>query len=346
MNIVFFRHSLLSRGGDKMIVMYANHLAASGHQVTIKANVVDSVFTLDSRVSISPLRFSGKIGTILSAFFEKTDADLVIADIIVMVCLLSFLNRRKVICFAQDYDEAYYSNRIQKLFIRCLYFLGLTFSRIRTIAVSNQLAALLRNRFGADVTVVENGVDTNIFYPDPLPDLLSAKEGRKSLLLHSRADFRKGFDIAINAVEQLRHRLTVSLEIWTVGEPVQGLFPDFILRDFGYAGEVDLRRIMSSADVFLYPTRHEGFGLMPLEAMACGCAVVTTSAVPFAVHEKNSLVAEIEDCDAITEYLNLLLNDELLASRLIENGKQLAGRCKLSDAARQFELTLSVMLRK
>lgn len=340
MKIEFFRHSLLSRGGDKMIVVYANHLVASGHKVTIKTNVVDTVFYLDERVELSPLRFPGKLGSIFSAFFEKSSADFIIADIVVMVCLLSFRNSHRLICFAQDYDESYYSSNIQKLFIRFMYILGMTLFKIRTIAVSKPLAELLRYRFNADVRVVENGIDPNSFFIDPDPELVSLKEGRKSVLLHSRKDYRKGFDIAVEVIRRLKSKISIQFEVWTVGVPVHDLFPDVVHRDFGYVDETNLRKIMSSSDIFLYPTRHEGLPLMPLEAMACGCSVVTTTAVPFAIHGENALVAQIEDCDALMEYLHLLLNDRQLSGRLISSGKFLADHHSLADAARQFENTL------
>jgi glycosyltransferase involved in cell wall biosynthesis len=337
MDIVFFRHSLLNRGGDKMIVVYANHLAASGHHVTIKTNLVDSVFTLDDRINVVPLRFPGKIGTIISAFLEKSGADLIIADIVAMVCMLSFLNRRKLLCFAQDYDESYYSFSGQKLFIRLLYYLALNLFKVKAIAVSRPLAELLRNRFNADVTVVENGIDTNIFYPSPDKELVSSKEGRKAVLLHSRTDYRKGFDIAVEVIKRVQLQMTVPFEVWTVGVPVQGLFTGCVHRDFGYVGEDDLRRIMSSADIFLYPSRHEGLPLMPLEAMACGCAVVTTTAVPFAVDAENALVTRIADVDAMCDCVYKLLCDERLVDHLVIAGYRLADTYCLENAARSFE---------
>ncbi len=329
-----------------MIVVYANHLAASGHQVTIKTNIVDTVFALDGRISVQPLRFSGMLGTILSALLEKTSSDVIIADIIAMVCLLSFRNSRKLICFAQDYDESYYSNNLQKLFIRLLYLLGLSLFKVRAIAVSSVLGDLLRSRFNADVRVVENGIDTNIFYFDPNPELLIAKEGRKAVLLHSRTDYRKGFDIAVKVISQLKSQSTIPFEVWTVGVPVKDLFTDCVHRDFGYVGEADLRRIMSSADGFLYPTRHEGFGLMPLEAMASGCAVITTDALSFAVHEENSLVSRIDDVDALTQHLSFILNNNDLFGHLIDAGKNLVSRHKLSAAAQQFESILVKLFEK
>lgn len=346
MNIIFFRHSLLSRGGDKMIVIYANYLAASGHIVTIKTNVLDTVFTLDERISVQPLRYAGKFGSILSAVFEKTSADILVADIIAMVCLLSLRNRFKLVCFAQDYDESYYSNVFQKLLIRILYYIGLTFCKIKTIAVSSPLTELLRCRFNADVCTVENGIDTDVFFVDPDFELLRMKEGRKSVLLLSRKDYRKGFDVAVRVINQLSKQQIVPIEVWTVGIPVQQLLTNCVHRDFGYVGEVELRRIMSCADIFLYPSRHEGLPLMPLEAMACGCAVVTTTAVPFAVHGENALVAPIDDCETLTRHLTTLLSEELLRIRLVDAGKQTVLKHKLSEASQQFETALFEFFQK
>lgn len=224
-----------------------------------------------------------------------------------------------------------------------MYLLGLTLFKIRAIAVSKPLAEILRSRFSADVRVVENGIDPNFFFVDPDMELVSLKEHRKAVLLHSRKDYRKGFDIAVEVIRKLKSQLSMQFEVWTVGVPVQGLITDGVHRDFGYLGEAGLRKVMSSADIFLYPSRHEGLPLMPLEAMACGCAVVTTTAVPFAVHGENALVAQVEDSDTLVHYLTLIMSDDQLCKRLIEAGKQLAGNHRLSDAARQFEMTLSTL---
>lgn len=344
MKIVFFRHSLLSRGGDKMIVANANNLAASGHQVCIAAAVFDTIFTLDPRITLYQLPFTNKLGTILTAIKTKFDADLVVADIIPMACFLSSRNRKKVVYFAQDYDESYYSSAMAKLFIRLLYLIGLCLLRIRAIAVAHHLAETFQRRFKVRASVVENGVDRGVFYPEPDPCLVSDKNSRKALLLLSRSDRRKGFDVARDVVKCLSASHTSLFEVWTVGEQCAGLFPDLVHRDFGYVDEDKLRRVMSSADVFLYPTRHEGLPLMPFEAMACGCPVVTTTAVPYAVHEENGLVAQIEDRDTLTHHLLVLLDDEDLHSRLIETGKQFASRHSLSEATRQFEAVLAGML--
>jgi len=45
----------------------------------------------------------------------------------------------------------------------------------------------------------------------------------------------------------------------------------------GYVDTSDLPALYSAADIFIYPSLYEGFGLPPLEAMACGCPVITSN---------------------------------------------------------------------
>ncbi|MGE0917094.1 glycosyltransferase family 4 protein [Trichlorobacter lovleyi] len=324
-----------------MIVTHANHLVSLGNDVCFMTSAVDTVFTLDPRITITLLSPPHKPGTILSALTSMIAADLIIADIIPIACCLFFRNHSKVVYFAQDYDESYYSSLFLKGIMRCCYFLGLALFRIPVIAVSRTLADILKQRFSAQVTVAENGVDTTVFFSDPMPNLIAMKGGRRALLILSRGDWRKGFDCAQSVVHRFAETSYIPFEIWTVGESCVGLFPGCTHHHFGYVDEEQLRQIMSSADVLLYPTRHEGFGLMPLEAMACGCPVVTTTAVPYVVHGDNALVTQIENCQMLVEYLQELLVDDTLRHHVTESGRRCAAQHTLSDATRQFAKVLT-----
>jgi len=340
MKIVFFRHSLLNRGGDKMVAAYASFLAKQGHQVSIAANRFESVHQLHPLVSLIPLKLPGKTGTILSALFTNYRDSLVIADIIPMASILTLSNRNRIIYFAQDNDESYYSSSIMRSLIRILYHFGLGWLKIPAIAVSRNLADELGNAYNASLSVVPNGVDTGMFYPDPLHDYVASKAGRRAVLLFSRSDWRKGFDIAVKAINKVAIDTCFKekLEVWTVGEAVIGRFEGLPHRDFGYVDEAGLRRIMSSADLFLYPSRHEGLPLMPLEAMACGCPIVCSSAsAAVAINGFNAIVVENGDEIGFASSVMKLLNDKTLCELFIINGRCTALSMGLDEACRNFE---------
>jgi len=336
----FFRHSLLSRGGDKMVVAHANHLVSKGHEVNIITALFDTVFILDPRIKLIKLPSKNILSTIMIALKSKIGSDLVVADIIPMACFLFPQSRRRVVYYAQDYDESYYTSVLLKGLVRSFYRIGLSLFRIPTIAVSRPLADLLTKRFNARVAVAENGVDTGVFYPDPDQVLITAKDGRRALLLLSRSDHRKGFDIAQDVVKRLSVAHVDAFEVWTVGEPCDGLFPDIVHRDFGYVGEERLRQVMSSADIFFYPSRHEGFPLMPLESLACGCPVVTSDAVPYGRGEPSMKVTAIGDADAMTTILSELLAAAGLLTELRSSCSGVAARYNITECKRQFERLL------
>jgi len=81
----------------------------------------------------------------------------------------------------------------------------------------------------------------------------------------------------------------------------------------GYVPRVDLPKFYSSADIFVYPSIYEGFGLPPLEAMACGCPVVTTnvSSLPEVVGDAGIMVSPYDVEMLATAIYNVLTDDSL-----------------------------------
>ncbi len=89
----------------------------------------------------------------------------------------------------------------------------------------------------------------------------------------------------------------------------------------GYVEDEDLPALYSACEVFVYPSLYEGFGLPPLEAMACGAPVVTsnTSSLPEVVGNAGVMVSPHEASELAQALVNLL-NDPAQRGHLRQAG--------------------------
>ena len=89
----------------------------------------------------------------------------------------------------------------------------------------------------------------------------------------------------------------------------------------GFVDDVDLPALYNLAELFAFPSLYEGFGLPPLEAMACGTPVIVAnnSSLPEVVGDAGLLV-DAGDVDALGGAVERLLDDAVLRRSLAERG--------------------------
>jgi glycosyltransferase involved in cell wall biosynthesis len=109
-----------------------------------------------------------------------------------------------------------------------------------------------------------------------------------------------------------------------------------MVRFLGFVPFDTLRCFYESAAAFVFPSRYEGFGLPPLEAMACGTPVVAsnTSSLPEVVGDAAVLVNP-ENVFDIARGIRDILLDETLRAELIRRGREQAARFSWEHTARQ-----------
>jgi len=158
-------------------------------------------------------------------------------------------------------------------------------------------------------------------------------EPRKNLttLLKSYALLREWIQpphLVIAGAKGWRHEEVFSLT-QQLGLLDDVLFPGFIARD-------ELPQWYNAADLFVYPSLYEGFGLPPLEAMACGTPVVTsnTSSLPEVVGDAGLLV-EPTDPEEIAQAMQRLLTDSTLRDELTSKGLERAKAFTWQRTARE-----------
>jgi glycosyltransferase involved in cell wall biosynthesis len=109
-----------------------------------------------------------------------------------------------------------------------------------------------------------------------------------------------------------------------------------VVRFLGFVPFETLRCFYEAAAAFVFPSRYEGFGLPPLEAMACGTPVVTSnvSSLPEVVDDA-ALLVNPENVFDIARGIRDVLLDEALRARLISRGREQAGRFSWDRTARE-----------
>jgi glycosyltransferase involved in cell wall biosynthesis len=104
----------------------------------------------------------------------------------------------------------------------------------------------------------------------------------------------------------------------------------------GYVADADLPALYAGADLFVYPSLYEGFGLPPLEAMACGTPVVTSnvSSLPEVVGDAAVTVDPLDE-RALAEALESLLLDPARRMQLSSAGLARAAEFRWERTAAQ-----------
>jgi glycosyltransferase involved in cell wall biosynthesis len=109
------------------------------------------------------------------------------------------------------------------------------------------------------------------------------------------------------------------------------------VRFLGRVSDLELMALYSIADLFAFPSFFEGFGIPPLEAMACGTPVITSniSSLPEFASDA-ALLVNPQNTDEIAQAIMRLLEDEQLYRELQEKGYQRAKQYTWEMSARKM----------
>ena len=182
------------------------------------------------------------------------------------------------------------------------------------------------------ISPVYNGVDLTLFHPvqeQSVRKMLAWRYGipdNPFILTIGKIHPRKNVLGLVKAFGILKsrgcvHKLVVAGEIlWGRNEllaPIHslGLKNDVIFT--GYVQDVDLPSLYSNADVFVYPSFFEGFGLPVLEAMACGTPVITSniSSLPEVAGDAGLLI-DPYDIEALADNIWKVITDHTLQEHM------------------------------
>ena len=188
--------------------------------------------------------------------------------------------------------------------------------------------------------------------PDPIPIEVKSEEVKsdkcsKRVITIGRYAYQKGYDLLLQAWAEAEKRYPDwTLDIYGMGDQTvcRQLMADLGIdvRRCHLNGPVeDVVKAYQDSSVFVLSSRFEGFGLVLVEAMACGLPVVSFDcpAGPDEIitDDYDGLLVPSGDVHALAEKLMTLMANENLRKRLSEQARQSVRRYEMASIARQWE---------
>ncbi len=188
------------------------------------------------------------------------------------------------------------------------------------------------------ITVMPNGVNLELFHPDYSAEQVEQVKEKYQIsgpyfLYLGTLEPRKNLTRLIEAYAMLREkkgedRLPSLVLAGGKGWMYESIFETVKQKKLekkviftGYVEDREAPILMNGAQAFVFPSLYEGFGMPPLEAMACGTPVLTSnvSSLPEVVGESGILV-EPESVESICAGMETLMEDDEFCARLSREG--------------------------
>ncbi|MCB9134332.1 MAG: glycosyltransferase [Anaerolineales bacterium] len=236
----------------------------------------------------------------------------------------------------------------------------------RIVAATPAELAQLQWLYKADtrkVVVVPPGVDTSHFYPipqDEAREFTNIPLHHQNILFVGRIEPLKGVDLLIQAIGMMTRQGLVNRKQLSVtiigGDPnvsrtemthemarLQDLRNDYGVGDvvafLGKRGQDTLAYYYSAADVLVMPSHYESFGMVALEAMACGTPVVATEVGGLAYLIKDGLTGFLfpgDDPDTLCDRLTALITNATVREQMSQKAVAHAQQYRWQEVAQQL----------
>jgi glycosyltransferase involved in cell wall biosynthesis len=323
-------------GGVRAILTYADRLAADGHEVQVVVPAKGRSRALwrslrDVKPDWMP-GFRARISWVDRWRAALPDGDAVIATAWQSAAAVAAAPARcgRKFYFVQHYESLYHG---ESEAVDATYRLPL-----RKVVISTWLRDVMRERFGAEAEILVTPVDPVLFHAVPVT--VQTPRPRVLMLHHEYA--WKGTADGFEAVARVRSRVPA---LHLVGFGVTAPRTSAAYDEFhANPPQERLASLYSGCEIYLCPSWDEGLGMPPMEAMACGAALVTYDnggCRDYARDDETALVARRRDVADLAAKLERLAGDAALRARIAAAGAAfIRGAFDWERAVRRLEAIL------
>lgn len=330
-------------GGYKVVYQYANYLAEKGLDVTIfyDTRKGDNSFYCPRRLMFwirkmiairepSWMKLNRNVKKIVlwdekGCSEYKVDVLILTSIDIVKKFFPLYWERSRIVHFVQGHENWFLSDeevyRIYRL-------------PCNKIIVSDWVADIVKKYANGEVSVIKNGIDLQKFYS--INRWLDRKRFSISMMYSSSP--QKNSKLALSVITELKEIIPeLAVTIFSVEKRTE-IIPKWV--DYHYlADEHELLEIYNSSQIYLCTSNFEGFGLSGLEAMACGCVLVSTDCIgvrEYACDGNDALICPVGDKDSLKQAVLKIFNDEKIGRNLAQNAIKKAKEFDLEKKQENF----------
>ena len=158
-------------------------------------------------------------------------------------------------------------------------------------------------------------------------------------------DIQTGIEAILIAKERFPHLRVKLFGVF----PKSSVIPNWAEYYHNRSDSFIVEKIYNLSSIFVCSSLFEGFGLSVAEAMACGCAIVTTDCGgvrDFAIHNKTALLSSPKDVDTLAENLCLLIQDNELRINLAYSGRDNIRSFSWDNSCNNFEYLVNQLIKE
>jgi len=355
-NIVFILPQFKLGGGNRVFIELANILADKNFTITLvypSNSTVYHSYELNSKIKVLSI---GHLATTngqklwntiktLNYVRQNHSADMILISDPISALFSPILRRLHVIRYIQGKDYNLFDDLKllkHKTFLylyKALTWFSFRLSHMKYIfnsMYSYDSFLGVSNRSKVGPTIVSPAINHDVFKKQRL-----SNDERCNLCLVARKHPLKGFQDFVDVWQGLKP---------IIGDKVENIFivshddlSEFDLSEFAVVkpdNDQELARIYNKSHIFISTSWWEGFGLPALEAMACGCAVITSDsggADEYALPGKNCLMYEPHNVDSLKKQIMILINRPNLRRKLSNAGVATARKFTWEKSAEKLD---------
>lgn len=337
-------------GGIKVMFQYINGLVERGHMVNVYVPAISYKFNYKGitgmfmrgkaslfnclswrKVKWFDLKVRVKVIPSINNLFIE-DADVTIATAWPTAYSVNKLNSKKgkKVYFIQHYET--WSGDLDK--VEGSYELDLN-----QIVISKWLKDTMINKHSKNkVYLAYNGIENSFIYNEEK----KFKDNVNILIMHHDLEW-KGFNDGLQALKKVKEKYK-NINITSFG--LEDYQSD-ILEHYKRPSKENLKKMYENADIYVFPSHFEGWGLTVIEAMANKCAVVGTRTGvldDLGINEENALISEPKDIEGLTNNIIRLVEDKKLLHKISSNGFKVAQSLELKNTIENYEKILKEII--